>query len=59
MLPDHRDHGAVLETRVDDDPLAGVDSDAGPVGAEDARLWYRREPLPDPEIEVVERRGAQ
>ena len=32
---------------------------AGPVGAEDARLGHRGEPPPQPDVETVERGGAQ
>ena len=59
VLADHGDHVAVLETRIDDDALAGVDPDAGAVGAEDARLRHGGKPLPHPEVEVVERRRPQ
>ena len=54
VLPDHGDHGSMLEPGIDHDPLPGVDPDAGPVGAQDARLRDRRETLPHPEVEVVE-----
>ena len=35
------------------------DDDAGAVGAEDPRLRHRRETLADPDVEVVQRRGAE
>ena len=55
VLADDGDRGAVLEPRVDDDALARVDPDPRAVGAEDPRLRDRGKPLPDPEVEVVER----
>ena len=60
VLADDGDRGrAVLESRVDHDPLAGVDADARAVGAEDPRLRHRGQPLANPEVEVVQRSGAQ
>src|SRR5256885_859055 len=54
----------VIEPRVDDHAVAlgeavpGND-DPGAVGAEDARLRHGGESLADPDVEVVERGGAQ
>ena len=62
------DLGAVREPGVDEDgvalgeavgPLPERGDDARPVGAEDARLGNGRQALPDPEVEVVERRRLQ
>ncbi len=59
---------ASLDAGVDDDALARLEAahavaerldDAGAVGAEDARLRHRRQALPDPHVEVVQRRRAQ
>ena len=47
----------VVEPRIDHDPLAGVDSHAGSVGTQDARLRHGRKSFPHPEVEMVERRG--
>src|SRR5919204_4021917 len=59
VLADDRDPVAVLEPGVDDDALAGVLADAGPVCAQDPRLGHRGKSFPNPEIEMVERRRAQ
>ena len=59
VLAHDRDRLAVLEPGVDDDLLARVLPDAGAVRPEDARLGHRRESLADPEVEMVERRGAK
>ena len=45
---------AVVEPGVDHDALAGVDADPRAVGAEDPRLRHGRQPLADPEVEMVE-----
>src|SRR5919204_3990829 len=55
VLADDGDRLAVLESRIDHDPLAGVDPDPCAIGAEDPRLRHRRKPLADPEVEVIER----
>ena len=49
----------VLQPGIDHDALARVRADPRAVGPEDARLRHRREALAHPEIEVVQRRGAQ
>ena len=50
----------VREAGVDHDALVGAGDHAGAVGAEDVRLRRRDgQPLPDPDVEVVERRGAE
>jgi hypothetical protein len=69
VLPDHVDAPvARLDPGVDDDALAGLESrhalaerldDAGSVGAEDARLGDGRQALADPDVEMVQRRGAE
>ena len=59
-LADDRDPPvAVLDSGIDHDALAGVGAETCAVGAEDARLRHRRETLADPEIQMVERGGAQ
>src|SRR4051812_14552324 len=59
VLPDDRDLRAVLDPRVDHDRLAGVLADARAVRAQDPRLRHRRWAFADPEVEMVERCGAQ
>ena len=69
MLADHVDPAAArLDPGVEDDALAELEAghalaerldDAGSVGAEDARFRYRRQSLADPDVEMVQRRGAQ
>ena len=68
VLADDRDRVAVLEPRVEHDPLADREpadalaerlDDAGAVGAEDARLRHGRQALAHPDVEVVERGGVQ
>ena len=44
---------------VDHDALVGARDHAGAVGAEDARLGHGGQALADPDVEVVQRRGAQ
>ena len=57
-----------LDAGVDHDRAARLEAvdavaerldDAGAVRAEDARLRHRRQALADPDVEVVQRRGAQ
>ena len=50
---------SVCEVRVDHDPLVAAGDHPGAVGSEDARLRHRGQAFPDPEVEVIERRGAQ
>src|SRR6187200_155169 len=68
MLADHRDRVAVLEPRVEDDPLPDVEpvdalperlDHAGAVCTQDPRLRNGRQPFADPDVEVVERRGPE
>ena len=69
MLADHVDPAtARLNARVENDALTGLEAcdavtecldDAGSVGAEDPRLRDGRQALADPDVEVVERRGAE
>ena len=69
VLTDHGDAAvAVLEPGVDHDAVADVEprdalaearDDPGAVGAEDARLRDGRQPLPDPDVEPVERGRPQ
>ncbi len=40
-------------------PSPSVLDDTRPVGSEDARLRHGRQPLADPDVEMVQRRGAQ
>jgi hypothetical protein len=58
----------VLEPGVEDDPLPHVEpvdalperlDHAGAVCTEDPRLRHGRQPLADPDVEVVERRGTE
>jgi hypothetical protein len=58
VLADHGDPVAVLETGIDHHPAPQL-VHARAVGAEDARLRDRRQPAPNPEVEPVERRGAE
>ena len=58
----HEDGGPevlVLDSRVDDDPFVGTGDDARAVGTEDPRLRHGWKTFTDPEVEVVERGGAQ
>ncbi len=64
LLADHVDRVAVLDPRIDHDGLTRLEAvDTGPdrlddprsVGAEDAWLRNRRQPLPDPDVQVVQR----
>ena len=59
VLADDADPLAVLDPGVDHDALARVAADACAVGAEDARLRHRGQPLAHPEVEVVQRGGAE
>src|SRR5215831_12411964 len=59
VLADDRDPVAVLEARVDHDALAGVDTNARAVGSEDVRLRHRRQAFANPDVEVIQRRGAE
>ncbi len=68
MLADHGDRVAVLEAGVEDDPLSHVEAvdalaerldHAGAVCAEDPGLRHRWQPLPHPDVEVVERRSTE
>ena len=47
------------DPRIDHDALVGAGDHACAVGAEDARLRHRGEPLADPDVEVVQRGGSQ
>ena len=69
VLADHVDPAAArLDAGVEDDALAGLEAadavaerldDARAVGAEDARLRDGRQALADPDVEMVERGGAE
>src|SRR5512132_2191702 len=65
MLADDGDLAvAEIVSRIDDDAVAGCeavsgDHDTCAVGAEDARLRHGRQTSADPDVEVVERGGAQ
>jgi hypothetical protein len=58
VLADHGDPIAVLEPRVDQYAPPGV-VHAGAVGAEDSGLRYRGQPPAHPDVQMVQRRGAQ
>jgi len=49
------DQPAVVEARVDHDPLAVVDALAGAVRAEDPRLRHRGSSAADPEVDAIQR----
>jgi hypothetical protein len=69
VLADHVDPAAAdLDAGIEDDALAELQAadavaerldHACAVGAEDARLRHRGEPFADPDVEMVQRRGAQ
>jgi hypothetical protein len=69
VLADHVDPAvADLDPGIDDDGGAGLEArharaerlhDAGSVGAEDARLRHRRKAPADPDVEMVQRGGAE
>ena len=69
VLADHVDSPvARLDAGIDDDPLAGLEAahavaqlldNTRSVRSEDARLRHRRHSLADPDVEMVQRRGAQ
>ena len=68
VLADDRDATVMRDPRIDDDAFADLEAlcpfpegsnDPGTVGTEDPRLRNRGEPLPDPDIEMVQPRGPQ
>ncbi len=68
VLAHDRDPVAVLEAGIEDDAVAGREvgdsvaerlDDPGAVGPEDPRLGNRGQPLPHPDVEVVERRRME
>ena len=64
VLPVDGDHVTVVDARVDHDPLPRIEArpaldDAGAVGAEDPRLGSRWAAAANPEVDVVQGRGAE
>ena len=69
MLADHVNPPvAHLDAGIEDDALADLQAGhsvaqcldhSGPVGAEDARLRHGRQSLANPDVEMVQRRGAE
>jgi hypothetical protein len=57
VLADDGDLAVVLDAGVDQH-AAPVD-EPGSVGAEDSRLRHRGQPLPDPDVQAVQRRGPE